>query len=257
MRSFWALAPAAVFVLGTLLAGSASAMTTLAPVDTCTVSGSGTVYTLRITIPAGVEQFGFAFGAQGTNVTNAVIPGSNGSFSTQHLASNTAGAWISDSPLPSAPVVTLTTGGVATGSFTIVPATTSQPVYTTAVTCVQSTTVPGRNVAFTVERHATYSSAGRSWELAVTIPTAGTISAKQPEPTLSTGGATQGTVKPFVQAKRIVTKFPGTFTLRLKPTSRGQTQLNENRSITLSLDVTFDSNDGKSSSTLVSLTLAK
>ena len=156
MRRPWALAPVAALLLGILLTARAGAMMTFAPVDTCTVSGSGTVYTLRITIPSGAEQFGFVFGAQGTTVTNAVIPGSNGSSSTQRLASNTAGAWISDSRLPSEPIVTLTTSSGATGAFIIVPATTSQPVYTTPVTCVPSTAVPGTNVAFTVKRHAAY-----------------------------------------------------------------------------------------------------
>ena len=62
--------------------------------DTCTATGTGNEYTLHITIPAGSQQYGFAFGASGATVTNADIPGTDGSFSTQNLAPNTTGAWL-------------------------------------------------------------------------------------------------------------------------------------------------------------------
>ncbi len=99
--------PLAVLAPAALLVALAGASMKAAPSgDTCTASGSGPTYTLRISLPPGAQQFGFAFGADGAAVTNAVIPGANGNFTTEGLAANTTGAWLSDAPLPSSSVVT-------------------------------------------------------------------------------------------------------------------------------------------------------
>ena len=108
---------AALFAPVAFAATTASAVAPSASGDTCTASGSGTAYTLHITVPAGSPQYGFAFGAAGAKVTGAVIPGMNGSFSSENLAPNTSGAWISDSPVTGSPVATLTLSGQATGSL--------------------------------------------------------------------------------------------------------------------------------------------
>jgi hypothetical protein len=247
---------AAAALVSAMLAGAVGARGASTS-DTCAVSGGGTSYTLHITLPAGSQQYGFAFGVPGAKVTNATLPGSNGSFSTQGLAPGTSGAWISDSPIPTSSDVTLTTSGPVTGAFRIVPATGQQPVYATAVMCGRSATVPARTVAFGVGTHASYDATGRVWHLRVSVPAAGTISAKQPEPTVGTGAAAQTTAGSEVQVGRMTVKTAGSYTLTLKPTAKADKHFATMSSLGVRLDVRFDAATGKSSSRLISLTLTR
>ena len=224
--------------------------------DTCTATGTGSEYTLHITIPAGSQQYGFAFGAPGATVTNADIPGTDGSFSTQNLAPNTTGAWLTQSPVTGSPDATLTLTGSASGSFTIVPSSAKQTAYLAPVTC-KATVAATPSVAFSVNHTVKYVPSLHAWRLSVKTPGAGTISARQLLPTIGTAGAKSVTAKSLVQSRRIVTKSGGTFVLTLRPTPAGVAKLAAAGSIKANMSVTFDAANGKSASKQLTLTLRK
>jgi hypothetical protein len=243
-------------VSGVLLVGTASG-TILSPSgDTCTASGSTTTYTLHITIPGGAPQYGFAFVTPGTTLKSAVIPGTNGDFSTQNLSPPATGAWISDSPLSGAPIATLTTSSPATGAITIIPSA-SQSTFFAPVGCTLSTAAQPASIAFIIDRHVTYNAASDTWRMVVTIPEPGTVSATQLEPTTGTGAATPVTAKPQIQSRRVVTNNAGNVDLTLQPTSSGRTDLKARASIKVELDITYQSQGGKSANKLLILTLEK
>lgn len=277
MRRFW------VFVGGALAAAAsivapAAARVQAASGDVCTASGSGTQVTLHITIPSGQQQYGFAFRTSGAQITNASIPGANGSFSTAAgmLAPNTSAGWFSDAPLPGSSVVTLTTSGPAK-SITIVPSvnatnvnggstpatgqtapsSSSTPTFLDPVACTVSSPAPARTATFTVAPRATYSPAAKAWRLVVRIPGPGTVSAVQPVPTVGTAYATPATAKPLVQAHRMSLRSAGSVTLTLKPTPKGQTALAQRGSLRLRLRVTFDAENGASAHRTLTVTLAR
>jgi hypothetical protein len=254
MKSLCAVA-LGIFVPAALLFAATGAGARSASAVTCTASASGTNYTLHIAIPAGLQQFGFAFGVPGATVTNAVIPGANGNFSTQNLAPNTSGRWISDTPLTGAPVVTLTTSVAGTGSPTVVPST--QTSYTRPVACALTGTPASRAVAITVEKPIRYVAASHAWHVVVAVPSAGTVSAVQLEPTIGTAGAHSVTAKSLVQARKITRSGAGKATLTLRPTQHGQAVLAANGSLKVELHVTFDAAGGKSGSEMLSLRLTK
>lgn len=275
MRRFWTIV-GGVVALAAMLVLPAGARVQVASGDTCTASGNGSQYTLRINIPGGgQQQYGFAVRADGGTVTNISIPGANGNFSTAvaSLAPNTTAGWFSDAPLPANAVVTIATSGTLK-SLTIVPSfnasavnggstpatgqtqpTTGAPSFLDPVTCTMSATAPARTASLTVAPRATWSSSSRAWKLAVTVPNAGIVSAKQLMWT-STGAYGTGVVaKPFVQAHRVSAKAPGSVTLTLKPTPRGQAALETSGSFTVPLQVTFDAGSGKAAHRNVTLTL--
>ena len=249
-------------LLGTLVLAALSAVAASARIeaqpsgDTCTASGSGPVYTLHITLPPGAQQFGFAFGARGAAITNAVIPGANGNFTTQGLAANTNGVWLSDAPLPATNNVTLTTTGKAT-SLTVVPASTAQPVYFSPITCRFTSGTGLQQIGFSINHHAVYNAHAGAWGLVVTIPAGGIVSAQQLVPTVGTGGAAAVTPKPLVQAHRVATKSGGKVTLMLRPTSKAMTALRTSAALHVRLKVTLDAADGRAATKLLSLTLSK
>jgi hypothetical protein len=253
MRRFSALVVGAL-VPAVLLAATAGARMQAPSGDTCTTSGTGTTFTLHVTIPASAQQYAIAFGAPGVTVKNAVIPGMNGNFSTQSLPANTSGAWVSDTPITGSPSVSLTTSGTATGPFTIVPAG-AQSAYFNAVTCTVAQPTPRPTIAFKVAHLATYSAAAHAWHLVVTIPAPGTVSARQPVPTIGTGSSKPVTFKPLVQVRPMVLKTGGRVTLTLRPTSRGQAALETSGRVKLSLRVKFNAEAGQTASKLLSLTL--
>jgi hypothetical protein len=244
-------------VLAALWAVAASARMEAPPSgDTCTASGSGPVYTLHITLPPGAQQFGFAFGAHGAAITNAVIPGANGNFTTQGVAANTSGVWISDAPLPATNNVTLTTSGKAS-SLTVVPASTTQPAYFRPITCRFTSGTGLQHIAFSINHNAAYNARTGAWGLIVKIPAGGIVSAQQLVPTVGTGAAAAVTPKPLVQAHRVAMKTGGKVTLMLRPTSKAMTVLRTNTSLHVRLKVTLDASDGRSTTKLLSLTLSK
>jgi len=226
--------------------------------DTCTASGSGSTYTLLIGTGSGPQQYGFAFGTGGATIANAVIPGNNGDFTTENLAPNTTGAWVSDTPLSGSFVVSLSLRGTPTGSFTVVPSGASQSPYFARVTCTLSSgTSPKAHAALSVNTHVTYDAAVGGWHIVVTVPTGGTVSAAQPEPTISSASAKAVTAKPTIESNSVALKSAGKATLTLRPTGIGKTELKAKGAIKLQLRVTFDANNGTSGSKLLSLTLQK
>jgi hypothetical protein len=253
MKRLWAVG--ALLVPATILVATSSALPESATGDTCTATGSGTTYTLQIKIPPTVQQFGFAFRVPGATVTNAVIPSTDGSFSTETLAPNTSGAWLSPTPLTGASTATVTTSGPISGTIMVVPSSAAQsPSYFDPVACRAGTTA-SRTAVFSVGKRVTYTAAAHAWRLAVAIPGAGTVSAKQLEPTIGTGSAKPVTAKPLVQVRRAGLKSAGKVMLVLKPTARGSAALKANGSMRIKLDVTFDSRHGKSATKIVALTL--
>jgi hypothetical protein len=254
MRGLWVVI--GVFV-SAFAATGASATLQSASGDSCTASGNGTAYTLHITVAPGTEQFGFAFGVAGATVTKVVIPGENGNFSTRNLAPNTSGAWVSDTPLTGAPVVSLTTSSRATGSLTVVPFGASQSAYFSSVRCVATGNAPASTGAFAVDPHITYHGTARAWLMVVTIPEGGTVSAAELEATTGTGSAKPVTAKSLIQVRRVVSNTGGKVTLTLRATPIGQIGLKANGMIRLKLHVTFDSTTGKVGSELLALTLRK
>jgi hypothetical protein len=232
--------------------------------DTCTAAGSGTNYTLVVTLPSTVsEQGAFAFGASGVTIKSIRSQGTQGSFSTQALPSATTGAWDltgAAAPAGSSVTVALTTSGSVTGSFTVVPASSASsgtPVtYFDPIVCeVTKVTVPSSKL--TVNRHVSYDRAAGVWHLAVTISGAGKVSAIQLEPTVGTGGTATVTAKSLVQSKSKTLKSGGKVTLALKPTSSGLAALKAKGSIKAKLTVAFDPKDAKSVTKIISLTLVK
>src|SRR5215831_19199891 len=195
--------------LAAVLAGSAGARTQVPSGDTCSYSANGGTYSVEIVAGSGIQQFGYAFG----------IPGQNGSFTTSKLPPSTTGAWISDAQLTGTSAATLTVSGSGTGPVVIVPAASAQASYYDPVTCAAGATE--KSLGFTVGSRATYSRTAGGWHLVVSIPTAGTVSARQP---LATSSKVKP--KPLVQAKREALNSRGKVTLLLKATPQGQAVLN-------------------------------
>jgi hypothetical protein len=243
-----------VVVSAFAVAGPAGAGTQ--SLDTCKVTGSGSTYTVRISVEAGSEQYGFAFGAGGASVANAVIPGNNGSFSTQNLATNTTGAWISDTALTGNVVATLTVSGTPSAPFTVVPAGAAQAMYFDPVTC-SSGTVASPAAALTVASHAVYRSSAGTWRLAVTLPGAGRVTALQLEPTVGTATAKSHTAKPLVKSNTVAAHSRGKYTLTLRATSDGLAALKAHGTMKVELHVVFDAQSGKSGVKTLSLTLRR
>jgi hypothetical protein len=244
-----------------LLSGTSSAQTQTASLDTCTATGSGTAYTLNISIPSGApQQYGFAFGGPGANVTNIDIAGTEGTLSNQSLPANTTSSWMTPSPLmPGSSVASVATSAPVTGSFRVVPVSASQPTatYLDPINCaiVHGTPLPSN--AFTIIRPVTYSSAGHVWRMGVHIPGAGIVSAKQLLPTIGTGSSKSATAKSPVQVRSLGLKSAGKVMLTLKPTAAGLAALNKTGSIKLKLDVVYAPTGGKSGSKILALTLKR
>jgi hypothetical protein len=237
--------------------GSANSRVQVPTGDTCTYSASGAAYGVSIVTGSNVQQFGFAFGAPGLTFTNVGISGQNGGFTTAKLPANTSGAWISDTQLNGNLVVTLTGNGNITGPIVVVPSSEAQSSYFDPITCSVATSsntggATAKNLSFTVGSRATYSAAARGWHLVVTIPAAGTVSAKQPLAT-----TIKQKPKPLVQAKQESLNSRGAVTLLLKVTPQGQGVLAVHHILRVKLTVTVDSRDGREAHKTVNLTLRK
>ena len=189
-------------------------------------------------------------------ITNAVIPGANGNFSTQGVAANTTGVGSATPPLPASNNVTLTTSGTAS-SLSVVPASTTKPAYFRPITCRFTSGTGVQHVSFSINHNPAYNSRAGAWGLVVTIPLGGIVSAQQLVPTVGTGAAASVTPKPLVQAHRVAMKSGGKVTLMLRPTSKAMTALRTSASLHLRLKVTLDAADGRSTTKLLSLTLRK
>jgi hypothetical protein len=158
---------------------------------------------------------------------------------------------MSDAPLTGTVSATLTGNGRPTGPIVVVPSESAQPSYFDPVTC-SAAAPPKGIVSFTVASRATYSPAAHGWHLVVTIPVAGSVSAKQP---------LAKTIKvrpnPLVQVKREALNSRGKVTLLLKATPHGQAVLNAQHVLRFKLLVTFDAHDGREGHKTISLSLRK
>jgi hypothetical protein len=245
MRTWWAIV-SALLLTAALAVGVHAARSG----DTCKYTVSGTITTVNIVTAAGIEQFGFAFGAPGLRITNVGIPGQNGMYTTSKLPANTSGAWISDTPLTGTVSVTLTGSG-ATGPIVVVPSGAAQSSYFDPVTCSPGAPL-NKTVSFTVASRATYSRAANGWHLVVTIPVAGIVSAKQP-----LAKTIKVRPRPLVQAKREGLQSRGKVTLLLKATPQGQAVLNAQHVLRVKVAITFDAQDGREAHKTVTLSLRK
>ena len=257
MRSLVALVGSAV-AMGAFVVVPAGATVQQSTGDTCVASGNGTSYALTLTLPSTAPpQYGFAFGVAGATVTNVVIAGSQGTFSTQSLPATSSGSWITLTALmPGSVVADVTTTHAVTGSFTVTPASASTPAYFTSISCaVARAAIPSS--AFTVDPRVAYVTASHSWRLGVTIAGAGVVSAVEPEPSHGTAGSAQVTAMPLVQTIKRGLKSAGKVTLSLRLTSRGQKMIATSGSLRVKLEVVFNPKDGKTASKIVSLVLKK
>jgi hypothetical protein len=257
MRRSFAVAVAAA--LAAVAAGSGQARVQVPSGDTCTYSANGTTYTVNIvTKGSNVPQFGFAFGANGMTLTNVGVSGQNGNFTTGNLPANTTGAWISDAQLNGDVVATLTGNGSSTGPVVVVPSAAGQSSYFDPITCAAATSAntggaTAKALAFTVATRTSYSKSARGWHLVVSIPAAGTVSAKQP---LATAVGTHHPT-PLVQTKRVALASAGKATLLVKTTPKGDTVLNSKGVLKVRLTVTVDTRDGRAAHKTVTLALRR
>jgi hypothetical protein len=216
---------------------------------------------LNITVPSGApQQFGFAFGATGANVTNIDIAGTEGTLSNQSLPAKTTSAWMTASPvMPGSAVASVATSAPVTGTFTVVPASAAQPTatYLDPIPCALVHGAPLPSNAFSILRPLTYAKAIHGWHMGVKIPGAGIVSAKQLRPTIGTGSSKPVTAKSLIQVRSLGLKSGGKVTLNLVPTQAGQAVLDKTGSIKLKLDVVFAPTGGKSGSKIIALTLKK
>jgi hypothetical protein len=227
--------------------------------DTCTATGNGTAYTLAINIPSTApQQFGFAFGARGAAVTNAVVSGTQGTFSTQQLPGGSSGAWITMTPLmPGSATASLTTTAAISGSFTVMPAGDTTPSYLEGFTCTMAHGTAMPSSSFSILGHPTYMRSSNAWRLGVRISGAGSVRVVNPMPSVGLGSVTVKTAMPLVVSHVVTLKRAGTATLTLRPTSRGLAMLAAKGSLHVRLQVIFDPRGGKSASKLMSVTLTK
>lgn len=248
------IAVIAMSVTAAFMVATASAAIQSPSGDTCTASGSGTAYTLEITLPSNAaQQGGFAFGAPGVTVTS-IKSATQGTFSTQNVPSNTTGELLlSNAAVVGATVtIVLTTSGPVTGSFTVVTAEfPSSSTFFDSFLCAVSTG-PTPSNAFTAAQHAGYDSATGTWHELVTVPGLGTVRAVQEI------AANQVTApKRLIDSSTVGAKSAGTFALTLRPTGDGNKALTASRSIKLKLSITFLPKNGKAANRVISLTLNK
>jgi len=226
--------------------------------DTCTASGSGTAYTLDITLPSNAAQEGgFAFGAPGVTVTN-IKSSTPGTFSTQNLPPNTTGELLlSNAAVVGATVtIVLTTSGPVTGSFTVVTAQfPPSSTFFDPFLCAVNTGTPAPSNAFTVNQHITYDSAAGAWHLVVTVPGPGTVSGIQLVSAAAGSNSKPRAIKYLIQSWKVVATSAGKFTLTLKLTGDGKKAIKSRGSIKLKLSITFLPKNGKAANRVISLTL--
>jgi hypothetical protein len=251
----------ALVAVATVLVGSSGAAVAAASGDTCAASGNGTAYTLIIAIPAKASaQADFAFGATGVTVTNINIAGTTGTLSTQNLPANTSGQWLMSSPPRAGQSLTavVTTSAPVRGPFTVVAASSrpSGKVFS-PFHCALSTASAAPSNAFSVNRHATYSSAAAAWHLTVNVPAAGTVSGIQALPAAAGMGSKAVSPKSEIHSRKVVAKSAGIFTLTLRPTPLGDVALAKSGSLRLTMTVAFSPKGGKTASKVITLLLEK
>jgi hypothetical protein len=215
------------------------------------VNGSGTSYTIVITLPPGAtEQAAFALGAPGGTITNVNATG-QGAVSTANLPAKTTTALVLNAPaVPGASVSAgVTTSGPVPGPFTVVPSNRDGTAWFDPVICQHPKGTPVPSSRFTAQKKAAYDAATRTWRVSVTVPGPGRVI--YTHRTLAEGG----TPSPLIWSGRVAVWKPGTVTLPLRPTAAGKAALAAGGKITLSVDIQFSPKGGKASNKVVPLTL--
>ena len=250
-------------VTAAFLAASSGATIQAPAGDTCTASGTGTTYTLSLSLaPNAPIQGGFAVGAPGVTVKSLSVSGTQGeggTFSISNLPANTTGQLLLSAPTtPGASLIAVVlTSGPVKGPFTVVPASSPAATFFDPFLCaVESTPTPnGRSTStamFTTGKQANYNSATGGWQEIVTVPASGTVRSVEELPT--TGGVAS---KPLIDSAGVSTKSAGKVTLMLKPTGDGKETLRAHGSITIKLSITFQPKNGKSTNQIIGLSLKK
>jgi hypothetical protein len=219
--------------------------------DTCVANGTGTAYTIGITLGANSpEQDGFAFGAQGGTVTRVNIGGvSGGTTSTSNLPANTNLAWLLGSPsaVPGASVtVSVTTSGPISSSFTVVPYDQVHNAWFDPVRCAVSKGTPVPSNKFTIQSRFTYSARAQAWSFFVTLPGPGKVNVNQ------SGGA-----KLLITGGRVSATHAGKVKLTLRTTAAGRKALAASGSLKLKLSIEFSPTNGKPGTKVLTVTLKK
>jgi len=244
-----ALAPSAFMVASSLGAVAVPSG------DTCAANGSGTTYTLVVTVPGNApEQGGFAIGAPGgVTVTNVTVSGASGSPVTQNLPANTTAGWFgTTSAVPGSSItMAVTTSAAVSGSFNVVPTNSTHTTYFDPLPCALSTVTPAPSNKFTVQRPFTYSAGNGSWHSFVAVPGPGRLIFNHRTV------AAKGTPRALIYGGKISVTKAGKVALTLRPTAAGKRQLAKTGLIRLDLSVEFSPRDGKPGNKVMSLTLKK
>jgi hypothetical protein len=258
------LAATAALAASTALAAPAGAAMHVPSGDTCTVSGSGTAYSVVVNLsPNSPEQGAFALGIPGgAKITSLGVPeGSGGGGTTQGgrslgtgLPAGTTAGWHlgNAAAVPGASVtLSLTTSAPAPGPFTLVPADATATTWFDRVVCQH----PGGSVVpsskFTPAKRATFDARTSTWRQLVTVPGPGTLN--YVHRTL----AAKGTPSPLVRSGRVTASKAGRVALVLRLSPAGAKALAASGRVKLDLNIQFSPKGGKPANKVVSLTLAK
>lgn len=259
MKRLCALA-AALLVPVAMLVPPAEARTAVPSGDTCTATKSGTSYSIQVNGTASAQQVGLAFGAPGVTITNVVIPGSNGQFTTQGLPAGTSGAWVAENPLPGAPIATLTVTGTATGAFVIAAKPTVAGAWSDLVTCAAGSSAPPVSTpkaTVSVNPKLVYVPSKKLWQLKVKISTAGVVGGVQLVPTHGSPTSSKPkTAKSGFQTHRVA-RAAGTVTLLFHATATGVQTLAKDGKATIRFQLSFTPTGGGTVTKLVSLTFRR
>jgi hypothetical protein len=251
----------AVITAACLYAATAGAAARTASGDTCVVNGSGTTYTILITLPPNApEQGGFAFGASGVSITNVTVPQTSGgaggsgggSFSTGNLPANTTAAWNLAGPaaVPGSSITaSVTTSAALTGTVTVVPANGQHTAYYDPIVCQFPKGTPTPSNAFTVASRFAYDAASGTWRSSVKVPGPGKVNFNQRK-LKPTDSATL-----LVRSGRVSVSGAGKVTLTLHPTTAGKAALKRSGAIRLNLSIEYSPTNGKPANKLMKVTL--
>jgi hypothetical protein len=253
MTRLWAVVPAVVLAVGATAVGSGAAIRA-ASGDTCTATGSGTSYTLSVTIPSGAPaQGGFAVGASGVILTNLTIQGDSGNRATTSLPQNTTLAEFAPRPLPTGIVtVNVQTADSYSGAFTVTPVDVPHTTFFDPISCALQTSSPTTpSNKFTARKTVTYNRATGVWRAFVTVPGPGKITFVHR--TLAAGG----TPKPLIHGGRVAIAQAGTVALTLRLSPAGAAVLQRAGVVKLNLNIEFSPRNGKPANKVLSLALRK
>ena len=145
--------------------------------DTCSVTGTGTAYTVVVNVPSNTPAQGaFAFGAPAGVSTQVVAAQSSpGSVLTSGLPANTTSGLATITTPGSSVTASLTTSSPVSGSFTVVPANSDHTNWFDPVVCQHAGGTPTVSNKFTVHTPVTYDGKAGVWRETVSVPGPGKV----------------------------------------------------------------------------------